>query len=127
MSTIKQKKLARAIIDNATKDKPLNKKELVVSVGYSPVTADVKAGEIMEQKGVREALNDYGFNEDNAKQVVAEILLKKDAQDKDRLKAADMVFEVQGSKAPQRHINYNANVSVEHQNRAINAIRNIRR
>lgn len=126
MSTVRQKRLAKAIIDNTAREKPLNKKELVVSVGYSPVTADVKAGEIMEQKGVRQALDDYGFNEDNAKQVVAEILLKKEAQDKDRLKAADMVFEVQGSKAPQRHINYNANVSIEHKERANNALGHLR-
>jgi hypothetical protein len=41
---------------------------------------------------------------ESADNVVEEILHKPDAQDKDRLKAADMVYERMGAKAPQKSV-----------------------
>ena len=61
MSTELQKKLAGEIIKNAKREKPLNKKELVVLSGYGEVTADRHASEVIEQKGVQEELNRLGF------------------------------------------------------------------
>jgi hypothetical protein len=39
MGTIRQKKLANAVVENLHATKPLNKQELVVSVGYSAAKA----------------------------------------------------------------------------------------
>ena len=36
MATIRQKKLAKAVVENIQAVKPLNKQELVASVGYTP-------------------------------------------------------------------------------------------
>lgn len=66
MPTLKQKQLAEAIVANKKlpKDKRKNKKDLVVSGGYSEVTASNKAGEILESKGVKEALREFGLTEE---------------------------------------------------------------
>lgn len=101
MPTIQQEKLADGIIANSKRAKPLNKKELLVSVGYAESTASVKPKEIIEQKGVIEALETRGFSVAEAKQVVGSILTSKKAQDKDKLKAADMVFKVHGAYVPE--------------------------
>jgi D-alanyl-D-alanine dipeptidase len=123
MATIRQRKLAEAIIENASREKPLTKQELVVSSGYTPAQAKAKMHEITESKGVREALNDFGFTEDNAKMVVAEILLKSEAQDKDRLKAAEQVFKVHGTYAPVKNVNVNLNTDNESRGKAKEIIR----
>lgn len=104
MSTIRQEKLAHALINNSQASEPLNKQELVASVGYSDLSAEHKATEIIESVGVQNVLRKLGFDSNNAKRVVAEIMNKEDAQDKDRLKAADMIFEVFGDKAPEKHL-----------------------
>ncbi len=104
MSTIRQKKLAEAVVNNFMAEQPLNKQELVASVGYSTLSADRKATEILESKGTQEELALLGFDSINAKRVVAEALNDPKAQWKDRLKAADMVFDVNGDKAPEKHI-----------------------
>ncbi len=111
MATVKQKKLAEAIVLNSKSDKPLNKKQLLVSVGYAPSTADVKQGEIMEQKGVKEELEILGFTEAAAMSVVSEILNNKQVDPNARLKAADQVFKVRGTYAPEKSIVANIQVS----------------
>lgn len=126
MPTVRQKKLAKVIIENANLDNGLNAGQMLEKVGYSKSVAKAKSADIIGSQGVKDALDDFGFSEDNAKKVVGEILLKADAQDKDRLKAADMVFDVHGSKAPQKHININTNVSIEHRERATNALRHLK-
>ena len=73
-------------------------------VGYSVLTAQAKASDIIEGNGVQEELNNLGFSSEGAKKVVAEILYKQTAKDNDRLKAADMVFDVHGDKAPEKHL-----------------------
>ena len=107
MATLKQKRLANNIVENATKDDPLNKRELLVSAGYSEITAGANPQRIIEQEGVQEELNHLGFNESTAKEVVGEILLDETVEPQHRLKAADMVFDVHGSYAPDKHINLN--------------------
>lgn len=105
MSTPRQEKLAEAIIENAGLDKPKTMGELLEKVGYAESTATTRPGDIIEAKGVQEALEVRGFTEENAKKVVTEILLKDGAKDKDRLTAAGMVFEVKGTYAPQKSVN----------------------
>lgn len=104
MATLRQKKLAEAIVENAKTGNKKNKKDLLVSVGYATSVAEVKPQEILEQKGVREELAKLGFTTENAKAVVAEILLDKRYKAADRLNAAGKVFEVQGDYAPEKHL-----------------------
>lgn len=97
MATIRQKKLAKAAVENIDAVKPLNKQDLVVSVGYSELSGEKKATEILQSKGVQKELKILGFDEQTAKEVVSSILKNEDEESKDRLKAAEMVFKVHGS------------------------------
>lgn len=126
MTTTKQKKLAKVIIENSKAEAPLNKKAMLEKVGYSTSVAEAKADDIINSDGVQEELKAAGFTEENAMKVVTEIMLdsKKDANA--RLKATDQVFKVHGTYAPEKHITANIDVNEEHRERAINAIRNIR-
>lgn len=106
MSTIRQKKLANALVENLQADKPLNKGELVESVGYSPASAEKKTAEILNSKGVINELHRLNFSEEKAKEVVGEILQFGDS-DQSRLKAAELTFKVEGSFAPEKRVNVN--------------------
>lgn len=66
MSTLLQEKLAEAIVENRLKprDKRKNKKELGVSVGYATKTMETKPSEILEAKGVKDALRGFGLTEE---------------------------------------------------------------
>ncbi len=109
MSTVRQKKLAKSFVENLQADKPLNKQELVASVGYSHKVADKKATEIIESKGVQKELKALGFDSETAKEVVAEILVYGDS-DMARLAAAREVFKVHGDYAPEKSVNVNVQV-----------------
>lgn len=111
MATTRQKRVAKLIIENATLDKPLTGGQMLEKVRYGKISK--QPSRILESQGVKDALNDFGFSESNAKKVVGEILMKEKAQDKDRLKAADMVFEVHGSKAPTKTANLNLSLDVK--------------
>ena len=108
MSTELQQDLAQGIVKNAKRKKqgkkPLNKQELLVSVGYAQLTAEKNAGFVIEQKGVQEELKKLGFSEEGAKKVVEEIMYDKDVQAATRLQATRQVFEVTGSFAPEKHL-----------------------
>lgn len=112
MPTQLQKKLANEIIKDVKSRKPRNKRDLLVSAGYDLVTAEASPGRTLDQKGVRQALNELGFSEEGAKKVVAKILYSDGAKDHDRLDAADKVFKVHGSYAPDKHLNVNVDVEV---------------
>jgi hypothetical protein len=113
MATLKQKRVAKALVENMVTDKPRTAGQLLVKVGYSRSMSTAKPKEVLESKGVQEALEELGFTEENAMKVVSEIMLnpKKDANA--RLKATDQVFKVKGSYAPEKHQNMNINVNVE--------------
>lgn len=66
MATDLQEDLAEAIVKNKRlpRSKRLNKKDLVVSVGYSPAAAEAKATAIIEAKGVQETLAKWGLTEE---------------------------------------------------------------
>lgn len=106
MPTIRQKKLAKAVVENLSREQPLNKQELVASVGYTPASADKKATEILASSGVQEELAILGFDPETAKQVVGQILTNGE-NDSVKLKAADMIFKVAGSYAAEKHVNLN--------------------
>lgn len=102
MGTIRQKKLAKVIVENASLDKPLNKGEMLAKVGYAQNTIEAKPGDIIESIGVQEELEILGFTEENAKKVVQQLMLDEGQDGGVRLKAADMVFKVKGTYAPEK-------------------------
>lgn len=94
--TPKQKKLAEAIVENAAQEVPKTYGQVIRDSGYSDSRA-LKPSELIDSPGVQAELDLLGFNEQKAKEVVGEILGDTGQQAKDRLKAAEMVFKVQGS------------------------------
>lgn len=102
MPTIRQKKLAQVIVENMNNETSLTAGQMLEKVGYAKNVAEAKPGEIINSKGVQEELVILGFTEDKAKSVVAEILENKEAEPNARLKAADMIFKVKGSYAPEK-------------------------
>jgi hypothetical protein len=122
ISTDRQKKLAKAIIENATREKPLNKKALLEKVGYSTNVAEVKASEIMSSAGVKAELEILGFTEHAAMKVVDEIMNDKNVDPSARLKATDQVFKVRGTYAPERSIVANIQINEIKREKTINII-----
>jgi Holliday junction resolvasome RuvABC DNA-binding subunit len=113
MVTAKQRKLAKAIIENLEAEQPKTGAELLEVAGYKEGTQIGSPGRTIEQKGVQEALEEYGFNEDNAKRVVGEIMLDPSQKGDTRINAAKEVFKVRGSYAPEKHLNVNVDVTSE--------------
>lgn len=105
MSTLLQKELAQNIVKNAKASKKKTKTQLLVSVGYSALTAGAKQKEILESKGVLEELENLGFDSESARKVVKNILTR--GKEENKLKAADMIFKVIGEYAPEKRINVN--------------------
>ena len=103
MATPKQQTLAKNIASGIERFGSL--KELLVSTGYSTISAEAYPGEIIAQKGVQEELEKLGFTEQAAKARVAEILLT--GNDSDSLRAAQEIFKVRGTYAPEKRANLN--------------------
>ena len=108
MPTLRQKKLADALIANSQASKPLNAGELLENVGYSKSIAE-QPKRVIEAPGVQEELAKRGFNPETAREVVGEILIAGE-NDNAKLKAADMIFKVHGSYAAEKHLNVNVEV-----------------
>lgn len=112
MATTKQKRIAKLVVENATLDKPLTGGQMLAKVSYSK-GLQKQPSRILESEGVKEALDELGFSEENAKKVVGNILLKETAKDTDRLKAAEQIFKVQGSYAPEKNVNVNIEIEAD--------------
>lgn len=110
MATTKQKRIAELIIENSIIDKPLTGAQMLAKVSYSP-GLQKQPSRILKSEGVKKALNNYGFNENAAKEVVASILNNKENEPRDRLKASDMIFKVHGSYAAEKHQSVNVNIT----------------
>lgn len=107
-----QKRVALKLIENAKLPRPRSGGEILEESGYGP--GMVKNPQlILESPGVKQALEDFGFTEVNAKKVVAKILLNEDEDAVARLKASDQIFKVHGSYAPDKSVNVNLNVETE--------------
>lgn len=106
---MKQKKLADAIIEASKSPIAKSAKELLLNAGYSDVAAMHQSSVMLNAPGVLEELNRRGFSVQAADNVVEHIMNKEEAQDKDRLKAADMMYERLGAKAPERSVHLNVN------------------
>lgn len=74
MATIRQKKLAREIVKNLTAKNPKNKKEILVSSGYTPTTAESSAHVILSQPGVVEEIKKLGISDDELKKKHTQLL-----------------------------------------------------
>lgn len=119
MATLLQKNLAQNIVKAARSKKKVLKRDLLVSAGYGLTTAEATPSRIIEQKGVQQELKSLGFSEENAKRVVREILDDKYSEDKDRLKAAELVFKVFGTFAAEKQMNLNVSATAEEVTNAI--------
>ena len=69
---------------------------ILVSLSFAGTAFFLLQKEKTKNLSLQEELDSLGFSSEGAKEVVAEILYKKTAKDNDRLKAADMVFDVHG-------------------------------
>jgi hypothetical protein len=101
MSTILQQNLAREIVKNATRKKPLNKGKLLEIAGYDKTTAEATPTKIIEQKGVKDALREWGLTEE----LIASSLVD-DIRDKpkNRSKELSLGAEILGMKAKENDV-----------------------
>lgn len=113
MSTLRQKKLAKKIIENASSSTKMTAGEMLENVGYTTSVAKHKPSEIIESVGVQKELVKYGFNEDSAKNLVVNLMNKEYAEDAVRLNAAKEVFKVFGTYAAEKTFNLTATASVD--------------
>lgn len=103
MATIRQKKLAIALVENIKSSKPKNKQDLLASVGYGLQTAEKKATEIIRSKGTQLELENLGFDVESAKKVVLHIM-RYGKKEENRLNSAKEIFKVTGEYAPEKHV-----------------------
>ena len=120
MATLKQKRVARRIVEALQIDNPPTAGEILEKAGYAPGVVK-NPSDILNSQGVRDELAKMGFDEDTAKSVVGEILIGGE-NDLVKLKAADMVFKTFGTYAPEKSINLNVEVSAEKQKLSTGAI-----
>jgi len=117
MATLKQKEAAKLIIKNATLDKPLTGGEIVENSGYG-VSMKGNPQVILNSQGVKDALAEYGFSEDNAKMVVTDIMMNEETDPNTRLKATDQVFKVHGTYAAEKSVALNVNVAARSEDKS---------
>ncbi len=112
--TPRQRKAAKIMYDIATGERTdiHNTGDIVIEAGYAATVKEVPH-KILDTSGVHMALEEYGFSELSAKNVVKEILNSKEEASKDRLKAADMVFKVHGTYAAEKHVSLNIDAQVD--------------
>lgn len=106
MPTLRQKRVAKKKVEALGMDNPPTSGEILENIGYSEgIVKNPKV--VMESEGVKEALRELGFNEDNAKKVVGDILDDKEIEPNTRINAAREIFKVHGSYAAEKHVNVN--------------------
>ena len=99
--TQRQRKFAKALINNQLKDKPDNITYLSESVGYSKETARTQQKRVLQAEGTKEALKEYGFDEDSAKRYLSNVLNKPN-KEANGVRACELIFKVVGSFAPEK-------------------------
>lgn len=85
----------------------------VKEAGYEVSTdesARVIASQNLTKPIIVEALKELGFDSNNAKRVVGEILNNPLSEESSRLKAASLIFDVNGDKAPEKVVYLNLEV-----------------
>ena len=102
MATLRQKRLAKNLVEAVSNGEFNRLDEILVSSGYSQKTAEGGPAAIIAQPGVQEEMRILGFDPETAKGVVSEILTNVEEKARDRLTAADMTFKVHGTYAPEK-------------------------
>ena len=126
MSTLLQQDLAEAIVINRKlpRDKRKNKKELLVSVGYATKTATQVPTRTLEQKGVKDALREWGLTEELITTALVFDIVNKP---KSRVKELGLGAEILNMKKEKDiSLNFNIlNISVEEKEIINKALDNI--
>lgn len=107
MATLRQKRVAKRVVENLSHERPESAQKVLESEGYGKSLQN-HPKRVLESQGVQEELITLGFDPDTAKSVVREILIGGE-NDTVKLKAADMVFKVHGTYAAEKHVNLNIN------------------
>ncbi len=111
--TLRQRKVARTVVEAIQNGNEYKTgKEILAINGYGTSLQNAPA-RVLESAGTIVALEELGFTEENAKNVVTHILKDNTARAGDRLKAADMVFKVYGTYAAEKSINVNVDTTVD--------------
>lgn len=80
---------------------------LAVKENYDVTTdgsARVLGSVLLTNDNIQNELKKLGFDSNNAKRVIGEILNNEESEDRDRLKAAENVLKVHGDYAPEKHL-----------------------
>lgn len=113
MPSLRQRKVAKVIIDSVKKGETPTGIEILKRSNYSKSTSETKSTYVIQSEGVQQALTEAGFSEDGAKKVVQEIMYNPKVDASARLKATDQVFKVHGSYAPEKTVNVNVKADVK--------------
>lgn len=76
------------------------------------IVAKSVGSELLTFPAIQEELKKLGFDSNNARRVIGEILNDEAEESKDRIKAAENIFKVNGDYAPEKHTNLNIEVAV---------------
>lgn len=105
--TKKQRKFVNEYADTG------NGTRSVIEAGYDVKDEDVAAVISVENLGkpkIQEELRKLGFDSNNAKRVISNILNDESLEPQHRIKAAENVFKVNGDYAPDRLLSANINL-----------------
>lgn len=112
MPTLRQKKVAKKIVENLQSSEQISAGELLKNEGYGKSLQN-HPKRVLESEGVQEELREtYGFDPERAKKVVGQIL-EEGENDNVKLKAAEMIFKVHGIFAAEKHVNVNIDQGVD--------------
>ena len=114
--TLRQKKVARRLMEAIENGETISKGQLLKDTGYS-VSSQNQPKRILEADGVLEELEEAGFSETKAKSVLAGILnaptIFEMVTPENQIKAAQEVFKVRGSYAATKTFSESRNLNVE--------------
>ena len=118
--TIRQKRVARRIKEAVESDEKITVGEILRQEGYSE-NISRQPSRVINSPGVQEELAAIGFTPENARVVVGQILLDSSNKPEPRLKAAEIIFKVHGSFAPERTESVVAHIDVNERLKALAA------
>lgn len=106
LSTIRRKQVAKKIAEKILKGEHTTASKLLQDVGYSKTTAEHKQKEILSSPEVQAELEKVGFTEMKAMQVLSSIMNSNIVYEMvtpdNQIRAAQEVFKVMGSYAPEK-------------------------
>jgi hypothetical protein len=96
VGTIRQKKVAKKLVEALKSNEQVTKGALLESAGFAPTSAETPA-RVLNSPGVQEELVALGFSVEEADKTVATIL--RTGKERNRLTAADMIYDRLGAKS----------------------------